>query len=117
MNIEIKGYEIISDNERLIPIIVNNKPRLVTSAKYKKCKKELIKIIQSQMPEHWNILNHEIEITIRAYTYKDVGNIIKVISDALEGAEVINNDRFVSDVHIHKVAIKRGQPDTVYIEL
>lgn len=117
MLIEIKDYKIVSDNKRLIPIIINNKPRSVTSAEYKKCKKELIEMIRGQMPKDWIALNDNIKVTIKAYTYKDIWNILKVISDALEGAEVMRNDRYVYYANIQKIPIKRGQPDTVYIEI
>ena len=38
MIITLKDVNIVSDNCRIIPIIVKGKPRSVTSSEYKKCK-------------------------------------------------------------------------------
>jgi Holliday junction resolvase RusA-like endonuclease len=43
------------------------------------------------------------------HTYNDYDNILKPISDALQDAGVINNDRNIHAVDIEKYPIKRGQ--------
>jgi len=117
MIITLKDVNIVSDNCRIIPIIVKGKPRSVTSSEYKKCKADLIRMIQEQLPEWWEPMSEGVEIEIGVQTYKDISNVGKVLLDALEGAGVIKNDRYVSTLRMYKTPIKRGSPDTVRIEI
>lgn len=117
MTITLKDVNIVSDNCRLIPIVVKGRPRAVTSTEYKECKQGLIDMIREQLPEWWGALYGSVEIDIEIETYKDITNVAKVLLDALEGAGVIKNDRYVDTLHMHKTVIKRGSPDTVTIEI
>ena len=109
MNIKLPPMNIISDNERIIPIIMGGKPRAVSSPRYKKCKNELIRQMILQRDEatlhKWN---SNIRIKIIAHTYKDITNISKIIVDSLEKAGIIENDRCVTVFLMVKIPIKRG---------
>ena len=70
MIIELKDINIVSDNRRLIPIIVKGRPRSVTSSEYKKCKNDMIKIVKSQLPEWWETISDAINVKINVQTYK-----------------------------------------------
>ncbi len=117
MTITLKDVNIVSDNCRLIPIVVKGRPRSVTSAEYKKCKKDLILMIKAQLPEWWEPMSEGVEIEIGIQTYKDITNVAKVLLDALEGAGVMKNDRYVDILRMYKTPIKRGSLDTVTIEI
>ena len=117
MTITLKEINIVSDNRRMIPIVVKGRPRSVTSSEYKKCKADLIKRIQGQLPAWWEPMSEGVEIEIEVQTYKDISNVGKVLLDALEGAGVIKNDRFVDILRMYKIPVKRGSPDTVKIEI
>jgi Holliday junction resolvase RusA-like endonuclease len=117
MIINLKDVNIVSDNRRLIPIVVKGRPRSVTSAEYKKCKEDLIRMIREQLPEWWEPMSEGVEIEIGVHTYKDLSNVAKVICDALQGAKVIKNDRYIDILRMYKTPTKRGSLDTVSIEI
>ena len=83
MTITLKDVNIVSDNCRLIPIVVKGRPRSVTSSEYKKCKKDLILMIKAQLPSWWEPMSEGVEIEIGIQTYKDISNVGKVLLDAL----------------------------------
>jgi len=114
MVIVIRDFQIVSDNERLIPVIMKGKPRVVTSGKYKKCKEQLRVLMREQMPEGYKPPEEPV-IFMQVQTYKDIGNIAKVVMDALEGAGVIKNDRDILRLDVEKIKAKRGASDSLYI--
>lgn len=121
MVIDIPPMQIISDNERLVPVIMKLKsgkiyPRMVTSAAYKKCKKDLIRLMKSQIPKGWEPSDN-IVWELFVHTYKDVTNILKILGDSMEGAGVVKNDRHLGTVFIVKYFEKRGSEDRVKMRI
>ncbi len=119
MTIEIPPMKIVSDNDRLIPVIDRvryNALRVVTSGVYKRCKESLIKIIQAQIPATWEP-SDDIVLELFVHTYKDATNILKILCDALEGAGVVKNDRHITTLFVCKYPVKRGQPDVVKMRI
>lgn len=57
------------------------------------------------------------QIIIYMETYHDIDAPIKVILDALETAEVIDNDRNVINLMVHKKFNKRGRPDKLEVSV
>jgi len=55
------------------------------------------------------------KITIMFKMYKDIDAPLKPVLDALETAGIITNDRYVTELHIHKETIKRGHPEAVKV--
>jgi len=48
-------------------------------------------------------------IEIRVHCYQDIDNVIKPILDALEFRKIIDNDRNVQEIVIHKNHIKKNE--------
>lgn len=136
MVIKIKGFKIASDNQRFIPIVIGKKklethcptcdrsftvfvprqsPRIVPSSLYKTCKAELSWRIKEQINDA--TIEGRTEVYISIGTYKDIGNPIKIICDALEIAQAITNDGLIQDLHVHKEFYKKGQPEDLTIEI
>lgn len=89
--------------------VVNN--RNVLSTEYRKCKKELIELFKQPgylPPEK------PYEVTIESDQYSDVDSKVKIICDALEGAGIIENDKYIEKLEVIKYPIKRGG-DEVHI--
>ena len=106
MVIEIPPMKIVSDNERLIPVIHKRKggqiyPQLVNNPKYDKCKDDLILIIKPQIPDDWKP-SKNIVWEVYARTHKDVTNILKILGDALQGAGVVTDDKHIGTVFVVK---------------
>ena len=116
MIIEIPPMKIVSDNERLVPVIMGKGekkyPRNVTSKVYDKCKESLIRIMQAQIPSDWKP-GKNVAVTLFVHTYKDITNILKILMDALEGAGGVENDRYITTLFVLKHPVKRGQLDEV----
>ncbi len=117
MTIEIPPMKIVSDNERMIPVIRRSEtgkmyPVKVLSTEYRNCLEDLIKIMRPQIPSGWKPSNN-IVVEIFAHTYKDTWNFLKIIGEALEAAGVVTNDRYITTSLIVKYPVKRGQPDVV----
>jgi len=118
MRIKIDNIDIISDNFRTIPVIRKGKPTQVSNADYAKCKKSLAELFNAaRVNRNLPTYNSHIRITINAFTFKDITNIVKVIVDALELGKVIKNDRYVTEVHLFKNAIKRGERERVTVDV
>lgn len=121
MVIEIPPMQIVSDNDRLVPVIMKLKsgkiyPRVVPSTPYKNCKKDLIKIMQRQIPSGW-VPSEDIVLEVFMHTYKDATNILKILCDSLEGAGVVKNDRHITTLFVCKYLVKRGQLDAVRMRI
>ncbi len=121
MVIEIPPMKIVSDNDRLVPVIMKLKsgkiyPRMVTSAPYKKCKEKLTRIMKSQIPKGWEP-SDDIVWELFVHTYKDVTNILKILGDSLEDAGIVKNDRHLGTVFIVKYFEKRGSDDRVKMRI
>ena len=117
MVIEIPPMKIVSDNDRMIPIIMKSTtgkmyPSKILSKVYRDCMKDLIKIMRSQIPDGWKP-SENVVVEIFVHTYKDTWNFLKIIGESLEGAGVVTNDRYITTSLIVKYPIKRGQPDVV----
>ena len=110
-------HHIVSDNKRTIPIIIKGKPRQVPSTEYRKCKESLIEYMKFETPEHHIPYNKNIYVRIYIKTYKDILNPAKILVDALEGAGIIENDRFINFVYVAKTPIKRGEIDSIEIQI
>jgi Holliday junction resolvase RusA-like endonuclease len=54
-------------------------------------------------------------ITIQCAMYHDIDNIIKPIFDALQKAEIIDNDRNILSVDMFKRQIKKGKPGSLEV--
>ena len=57
------------------------------------------------------------KLTIHQRTYKDIGNCIKPIEDALTKAEIITDDRFILKEVIEKIPLKRGKLDYLRVQV
>ena len=115
MTIEIPPMKIVSDNERLVPVImgkVKKYPRNVTAADYKYCKQYLVEVMKDQIPSDWKP-GKDVVVEVFVHTYKDITNILKILMDALEGAGGVENDRYITTLLVVKYPVKRGQPDVV----
>lgn len=62
-------------------------------------------------------LNPPYRMTALVSMYQDYDNILKPIGDGLKIAGVIEDDRYMYDVHIMKNPIKRGQLGSIEIYL
>lgn len=121
MVIKLPPMNIVSDNERLIPVIRRSKvgrpyPQLVNNPKYDKCKDDLILIIKPQIPDDWKP-SKNVVWEIFARTYKDVTNILKILGDALEGAGVVSDDKYIGTVFVVKYFEDRKGPDEVHMRI
>lgn len=117
MVINIPAMHIVSDNERMIPVIRKSKtgkmyPAKVLNPEYRDCMKALIVIMRSQIAPGWKPGNN-IVVEIFAHTYKDTWNFLKIIGESLEGARVVTNDRYITTSLIVKYPVKRGSLDVV----
>lgn len=136
MVIKIKKVRIASDNQRFIPIVMGKKsfltycptcdreflvhtpkqsPRIVPAGIYKTCKEQLSWLVKEQVND--NTIEGHTEVYISIGTYKDIGNSIKIICDALENAQAITSDGLIQDLYIHKEFYKKGQPEDLTIEV
>ena len=121
MTIEIPPMKIVSDNDRMIPVIRKSKtgkmyPAKVLNPEYRKCMKDLITIMRPQIPHGWKP-SENIVVEIFAHTYKDTWNFLKIIGESLEGAGAVTNDRYITTTLIVKYPVKRGQPDKVRMRI
>ena len=122
MVLNIPPMKIISDNERLVPVVMKGKGgkshylRTVTSGPYKRCKAVLIRIMEEQIPPGWKP-SENIVLEVFVHTYKDATNILKILCDALEESGVVKNDRHITTLFVCKFPIKRGQPDVVKLRV
>ena len=133
MKITLPPMKIISDNERLFPVIMGQKkmvyfgkeikygghPRSVPTKAYKECKQILIDEMIGQTSQkcipYMRPWNYNIKIKILAKTYKDIGNIRKILTDSIQEAGIIENDRYITFLMMTKIPVKRGQLDEVEI--
>ncbi len=111
MKIIVKDFNIISENERLVP----GRGRLILNSKYRKCKNDLILLMRSQLPDNYKSIDSNLPITVAVHTYKDIDNVQKIIFDSMQLAGVIDNDRLIEDIRIVKFPVKRGKPDRIEI--
>ena len=121
MTIEIPPMEIVSDNERLVPVIRYSKvgkqyPAMVLNTKYDICMKQLVGIMKEQIPSDW-VPSKDIVWELFARTYKDVTNLLKILGDSMEKAGVIKNDADLTTVFIVKYKAKRGSLDNVRMRI
>ena len=57
------------------------------------------------------------KLTIKSYQFADGDNYIKMISDSLEKAGVIENDKYIEKYDVTKFPIKRGGEQHHYIRI
>lgn len=113
--IDVVDFKLSSVNQRTIPIVRGGKSFQVPDPAYNKCKNDLIKIFQSKTPYDFKMLERDILVMVKIFTSKDLDNCLKLIIDALQGAEIIKDDSEVMQIEARKVKIKRGRPETIEI--
>lgn len=114
MRFVLENVKIVSENKRLA---YNRKTgRAFTSTEYKQSK-ACIEAAFIEQTKYRPMYGENVVITITVHTYKDIDNCIKPILDAMQVAGVIKDDRYVVRLLVHKIPIKRGQPDTIIIDV
>lgn len=60
-----------------------------------------------------------VDVTITCYMWKmrDTDSIIKPVLDALEKAKIVDNDRYVRDIAVHRYYNDRDELDQVEVEI
>lgn len=100
-----ENIKIISSNRRLIQA----RGRFISNPDYAAFKKELCLMIRPvKLDPHYHL-------EIYAECYADADNIIKPVIDSLELRGVIDNDRNVVRVDMHKVHIPKGKPGMIIV--
>lgn len=116
ISIKVKGLRIRSTNHSRIPMQLKSGKRiLVPDPKYRKSKGDLIMLIQTQLPRGFRPIEENIMVVVNIRTYKDLDNCLKLVLDALQGAEVIKNDRAVMEIIARKKRAKLGEPEDIEI--
>lgn len=103
---------LVLDLENIKMCGLNNKyisRRFILSKEYRAFKKLILKNCKKIK------LKPPYFITMDFSMYKDIDSTAKCILDALEDAEVITNDRYVTRLHIYKDSIKRGYPESLRV--
>ncbi len=108
----LTDLNMISENKRLIL----SRGRLISNSEYRDYKQFLIDYFKLTNKEP--MIKGSFRASLVIHTYKDLTNLIKPIFDALEGAEVIENDRHLTGFdEFEKVTLKKGQPDSFYVSV
>lgn len=100
---------VVTENKRLVPA----RGRLVPNGKYKKFKQDMAVVFKSQTAIR-NIKDFNIEIYIYCNNRIDAHNLIKPIMDSLQDADIIQNDKDCSILHLVKGSNK-GSKDTLIL--
>lgn len=81
----------------------------ILSKKYRECLENLTIIFSSFKYQDFETIKGDIHINIEINQYADIDNYLKVIFDALQKAEIIENDRDIIELKITKYREKRGK--------
>ena len=115
MKFELKDIKMISENQRQMPVKIGKSFRLISTKEYREYKQLLTDYFTLNAPKTPILGNFYAKLIV--HTYKDLTNITKAIFDALEKSGHIKNDRFLLDCHLIKIPVKRGQPDSFFLEI
>ena len=91
---------------------VNSKTgQLYLSSEYRRFKRDLVNCCRKV------IILPPYSIIISQKTYKDIDATIKILLDSLQQARVIKDDKFIINLHIIKIPILKGQPESLKIDV
>lgn len=113
IKLEAKNIRLPSANRRLIPGL----KRWTLNPAYRKDLQALAYILLASSHDDGKPSGPPYYIFIDVETHKDTDNVIKGVLDLLEHIQLINNDKNVTRLEIHKTPRKRGEPEEIHIEI
>jgi Holliday junction resolvase RusA-like endonuclease len=107
--IELENIKIVGINTRSRVMIRNGKPFYYTDKKYKEFKKCLTDACIN------TTIQPPYSVTMHVSCYHDIDAVTKVVLDALEEANVINNDRHIYELFQYKTPIKKSSKGSIEV--
>lgn len=107
----------VSTNRRNMTRCVRGRAMVYQGKDYRAFKTDMIKVFQIQNATPTISGFCDMTLWLSLWKVKDTDGPVKAIMDALEGAEVIKNDKLIRHIKINRSYHKKNEQDIVRVEL